>query len=200
MVCIKANDEIVKVYQRIITAMRERVEWNGDIIIRKNTMILVGRVRSMYFELATRRVYSDIEELDFDMANAFEMGNNKLITNIINMLLYPFGKWGAIKGLNVEQDYMVLAALFSQIYKEIDVETYFTKTSFKFFINGIQITFEDAMEKCIHYIQKQSYFLPPFTSFLYSKCPKGTVLFGHFLGIIQLALYLPNNNFHLYLF
>ena len=36
MVCIKANDEIVKVYQRIITAMRERVEWNGDIIIRKN--------------------------------------------------------------------------------------------------------------------------------------------------------------------
>ena len=95
MVCIKANDEIVKVYQRIITAMRERVEWNGDIIIRKNTMILVGRVRSMYFELATRRVYSDIEELDFDMANAFEMGNNKLITNIINMLLYPFGKWGA---------------------------------------------------------------------------------------------------------
>ena len=155
MVCIKANDEIVKVYQRIITAMRERVEWNGDIIIRKNTMILVGRVRSMYFELATRRVYSDIEELDFDMANAFEMGNNKLITNIINMLLYPFGKWGAIKGLNVEQDYMVLAALFSQIYKEIDVETYFTKTSFKFFINGIQITFEDAMEKCIDYIQKQ---------------------------------------------
>ena len=143
MVCIKANDEIVKVYQRIITAMRERVEWNGDIIIRKNTMILVGRVRSMYFELATRRVYSDIEELDFDMANAFEMGNNKLITNIINMLLYPFGKWGAIKGLNVEQDYMVLAALFSQIYKEIDVETYFTKTSFKFFINGIQITFEE---------------------------------------------------------
>ena len=41
MVCIKANDEIVKVYQRIIAAMRERVEWNGDIIIRKNTMILV---------------------------------------------------------------------------------------------------------------------------------------------------------------
>lgn len=155
MVCIKANDEIVKVYQRIIAAMRERVEWNGDIIIRKNTMILVGRVRSMYFELAARRVYSDIEELEFDRANAFEMGNNKLITNIINMLLYPFGKWGAIKGLNVEQDYMVLAALFSQIYKEIDVETYFTKTSFKFFINGIQITFEDAMEKCIDYIQKQ---------------------------------------------
>lgn len=117
MVCIKANDEIVKVYQRIITAMRERVEWNGDIIIRKNTMILVGRVRSMYFELATRRVYSDIEELDFDMANAFEMGNNKLITNIINMLLYPFGKWGAIKGLNVEQDYMVLAALFRRFIK-----------------------------------------------------------------------------------
>ncbi len=88
MVCIKANDEIVKVYQRIIAAMRERVEWNGDIIIRKNTMILVGRVRSMYFELAARRVYSDIEELEFDRANAFEMGNNNLITNIINMLLY----------------------------------------------------------------------------------------------------------------
>ena len=155
MVYIKANNEIIKVYQRIILSMKQRVEWNGDIIIRKNTMILVGRVRSMYFELATRRVYSDIEELTFDSANAFEMGNNKLITNIINMLLYPFGKWGAIKGLNVEQDYMVLAALFSQIFKEIDVETYFTKTSLKFFINGIQITFEDAMEKCIAYIVKQ---------------------------------------------
>ena len=155
MIYIKANNEIIKVYQRIIMSMKERVEWYGDIIIRKNTMILVGRVRSMYFELATRRVYSDIEELTFDSANAFEMGNNKLITNIINMLLYPFGKWGAIKGLNVEQDYMVLAALFSQIFKEIDVETYFTKTSFKFFINGIQITFEDAIEKCVGYIEKQ---------------------------------------------
>lgn len=155
MICIKANSEIVRVYQRIIMSMKERVEWNGDIIIRKNTMILVGRVRSLYFELATRRVYSDIEELEFDSADAFEMGSNKLITNIINMLLYPFGKWGAIKGLNVEQDYMVLAALFSQIFKEIDVETYFTKTSLKFFIAGIQITFEDAMEKCIRYIEKQ---------------------------------------------
>ena len=35
MVCIKANYEIVKVYQRIITAMRERVEWNGDIIYER---------------------------------------------------------------------------------------------------------------------------------------------------------------------
>lgn len=155
MVYIKANTEIIKVYQRVITSMKERVEWNGDIVIRKNTMILVGRVRSMYFELSSRRVYSDIEEFSLDSAKAFEMKNNKLLTNIINIMLYPFGKWGAVKGLNVEQDYMKLATLFSQIFKEIDVETYFTKMSMKFFIAGIQITFEDAMEKCIEYIEKQ---------------------------------------------
>ncbi len=155
MVYIKANTEIIKVYQRVITSMKERVEWNGDIVIRKNTMILVGRVRSMYFELSSRRVYSDIEEFSLDSEKAFEMKNNKLLTNIINMMLYPFGKWGAVKGLNVEQDYMKLATLFSQIFKEIDVETYFTKMSMKFFIAGIQITFEDAMEKCIEYIEKQ---------------------------------------------
>ena len=39
MIYIKANNEIIKVYQRIIMSMKERVEWYGDIIIRKNTMI-----------------------------------------------------------------------------------------------------------------------------------------------------------------
>ena len=62
MVYIKANNEIIKVYQNVITSKKERVEWNGDIVIRKNAMILVGRLRSMYFELSSRRVYSDIEE------------------------------------------------------------------------------------------------------------------------------------------
>ena len=61
MVYIKANNEIIKVYQSVITSKKERVEWNGDIVIRKNAMILVGRLRSMYFELSSRRVYSDIE-------------------------------------------------------------------------------------------------------------------------------------------
>ena len=56
MVYIKANNEIIKVYQNVITSKKERVEWNGDIVIRKNAMILVGRLRSMYFELSSRRV------------------------------------------------------------------------------------------------------------------------------------------------
>lgn len=155
MVYIKANNEIIKVYQSVITSKKERVEWNGDIVIRKNAMILVGRLRSMYFELSSRRVYSDIEEFSLDPAKAFEIKDNILLTNIINMMLYPFVKWGAIKGINVEKDYMVLAALFSQIFKEIDVQTYFTKTSMKFFNDEIQITFEDAMEKCIEHIEEQ---------------------------------------------
>ena len=145
MVYIKANNEIIKVYQNVITSKKERVEWNGDIVIRKNAMILVGRLRSMYFELSSRRVYSDIEEFSLDPA----IKDNILLTNIINMMLYPFVKWGAIKGINVEKDYMVLAALFSQIFKEIDVQTYFTKTSMKFFNDEIQITFEDAMEMAV---------------------------------------------------
>ena len=155
MVYIKANNEIIKVYQSVITSKKERVEWNGDIVIRKNAMILVGRLRSMYFELSSRRVYSDIEEFSLDPAKAFEIKDNILLTNIINMMLYPFVKWGAIKGINVAKDYMVLAALFSQIFKEIDVQTYFTKTSMKFFNDEIQITFEDAMEKCIEHIEEQ---------------------------------------------
>ena len=155
MVYIKANNEIIKVYQSVITSKKERVEWNGDIVIRKNAMILVGRLRSMYFELSSRRVYSDIEEFSLDPAKAFEIKDNILLTNIINMMLYPFVKWGAIKGIKVEKDYMVLAALFSQVFKEIDVQTYFTKTSMKFFNDEIQITFEDAMEKCIEHIEEQ---------------------------------------------
>ena len=35
MVYIKANNEIIKVYQNVITSKKERVEWNGDIVIRK---------------------------------------------------------------------------------------------------------------------------------------------------------------------
>ena len=33
MVYIKANNEIIKVYQSVITSKKERVEWNGDIVI-----------------------------------------------------------------------------------------------------------------------------------------------------------------------
>lgn len=97
----------------MITSKKERVEWNGDIVIRKNAMILVGRLRSMYFELSSRRVYSDIEEFSLDSAKAFEIKDNILLTNIINMMLYPFVKWGAIKGIKLRRTIWCSAALFS---------------------------------------------------------------------------------------
>ena len=68
MVYIKANNEIIKVYQSVITSKKERVEWNGDIVIRKNAMILVGRLRSMY---------TSHKHNKYDVISFRKMGSNK---------------------------------------------------------------------------------------------------------------------------
>ena len=62
-------------------------------------------------EFKVDKVYKGSIENDIiSVLEPFEIKDNILLTNIINMMLYPFVKWGAIKGIKVEKDYMVLAA------------------------------------------------------------------------------------------
>ena len=145
MIYLNSNPELKNVYSKIIKTTGERVEWNGVFIIRNNTIILPGGLRSMFLNLDSRTVRSNIEEMQISSPNAFEIGDNKILINTINMLLYAFGKWGSVKGLKVEHDYKKLSALFKNILDEIHIEVYFSDNGLKFFKDGIQVTFEDVI-------------------------------------------------------
>ena len=51
------------------------------------------------------------------------------------MVLYAFGKWGNIKGLRVDKDYVRLNRLFAQILGEFQVESQYAPEHFRFYKN-----------------------------------------------------------------
>ena len=66
--------------------------------------------------------------------------------DILNMVLYAFGKWGNIKGLRVDKDYVQLNRLFAQILGEFQVESQYGPEHFRFYKNKIRLTYEDVIE------------------------------------------------------
>ena len=76
------------------------------------------------------------------------------IQNIINMLLYAFGKWGTVKGLKVEKSESELNLLFVTILKEIGVEPDYSWLKFRFLKDGILITYEDVIQLAIEEKEK----------------------------------------------
>ncbi len=152
MVNLKANEELEKIYKRLINTMGEDVKWSGVFGISNNTLVLNGEIQSLIFDFDLKQVYSNIIDVN-ENGEIFEISDRKLIINILNMLLYVFGKWKAIRGLNVEQDYDRLSNLFKNILSEIDIDVYYSPSGIKFIKNGIQIVFEDVIQEAIDKIK-----------------------------------------------
>ena len=122
MILLKANEELKSVFGRMIKTMGVNVSWNERFVVLNNFLILSGSVRSLVFNFDNRKVNTNIIELPDSDEGAEAVENNEILTNVLNMTLYAFGKWGTIKGLKVDQDYNQLNSLFQAILKDIRIK------------------------------------------------------------------------------
>ncbi|MBR5316399.1 MAG: hypothetical protein IKU39_00710, partial [Lachnospiraceae bacterium] len=119
MIVLNATPELRLTFEKLIQTMEVSVKWNGLFVVIDNTLILQGDVRSLFFHFDSRKVMTNIIDLDIKVQQITPVENNPYVKNVINMLLYAFGKWGNIKGLTVEKDYAQLGRLFGNILSEI---------------------------------------------------------------------------------
>lgn len=154
MILLKADTESKTVFQRLIKTMGLNVVWNEVFIVINNNLILAGSGRSMMFHFDDKRLTTNIVDIPINEDAMQEMEGSRMLMNSLTLVLYAFGKWGAISGLTVEKDYAQLNQLFRSILKEIDVEPSFRNDNFRFFKEGVQITFEDVIQEILNLEEK----------------------------------------------
>lgn len=146
MIFLKANNEIGTVFKKVIKTMGENVTWQELFIINNNDLILVGKGKSLFFNFDTKRTGSSPVDVSVNTERAEDMADSQMLARVLNMTLYAFGKWGKIKGLKVEKDYAQLNNLFAVILKDLGIETAYTEEHFRFYKNGIQMTYEELIQ------------------------------------------------------
>lgn len=149
MILLKANDELKNVFGRMIKSMGANVTWTGNFVVLNHFLILSGNVRSLIFNFEKGKVITNVIELPDREEDMEPVADNETLSNVLNMTLYAFGKWGAIKGLKVEQDYRQLNGLFYAILKDIKVTPGFRDDNFRFYKNNVQITYEEVVQAAL---------------------------------------------------
>ncbi|MFG6383037.1 MAG: hypothetical protein K1V96_02125 [Lachnospiraceae bacterium] len=149
MILLKANNELKNVFSRMIKTMGVNVVWSGNFVILNNFLILSGNVRSLIFNFDNRKVITNVIELPDKEKDVESVGENEILTNVLNMTLYAFGKWGVIKGLKVEKDYRQLNGLFYTILKDIKVTPGFRDDYFRFYKDNLQMTYEEVVQAAL---------------------------------------------------
>ena len=149
MILLRANDELRETFERMIGAMKAPVEWNGIFAVIDNYIILQGEVRSLFFHFDTRKTTTNIIDIPVAEEQTVQIGDNVCLQNVINMVLYVFGKWGAIEGIKVNKDIAELNRLFTGILRELSIEPDYTWEHFRFYQGGIGITYEDVVGRAL---------------------------------------------------
>ncbi len=145
MIILNANIELKKTFERLIKTMREPVEWNGQFVVIGDYLILSGEVRSLFFNFESRKVITNLIDIPKQNEPPVEIGDHVKVQNVLNLVLYAFGKWGMIRGVKVDQDYAKLNRLFTNVLKEISVEPGYSHENFRFFKDGIRLNYEDVI-------------------------------------------------------
>ncbi|MDE5930944.1 MAG: hypothetical protein K2H40_00455 [Lachnospiraceae bacterium] len=171
MLLLKANSELQKVFGKLIKTMKVPVAWNDILVISNNSLILAGDVRSLIFNFDNKKSYTSIIEIPEESIRLQSMPADHILSNVMNMALYTFGKWGVITGLKVDKDYAALNALFADALRPVGIEPGFTKDNFRFFRGGIQITYEDTI-LAILWLLKQEGKLKEGQSLVTSELPQ----------------------------
>ena len=151
MIVLQATPELRVTFKKLIQTMEVQVNWNGLFVVIDNTLILQGDVRSLFFHFDSRKVITNIIDLEIPLQKIRVIEGNPYVKNVINMLLYAFGKWGNIKGLKVEKDYKQLSQLFTNILAELEFESEYTPEHFWFFEKGVRVVYEDVMQAAIEH-------------------------------------------------
>lgn len=146
MIVLRANAGLKSTFETLIKTMHANVKWNGQFVIIDNYLILLGEVRSLFFHFDSRKVVENIIDLPIKEEEIKPTEGETLVRDVINIILYAFGKWGTIKGLKVEKDYAQLNRLFQNVLTELYVEPEYTPEYFRFYQKGIRITYEDVIQ------------------------------------------------------
>ena len=162
MILLKANEELKNIFGRMLKTMDANVMWTGSIVVLNNFLILSGNVRSMIFNFDKGKVITNVIELPNKEEDMEPVADNQTLTNVLNMTLYAFGKWGVIQGLKVEKDYSQLNALFYAILKDMKIIPGFRDDNFRFYRENIQITYEEVIhvQSALFLCRNRNYFLP----------------------------------------
>lgn len=150
MVWLKMDSGLGNTYKKLIIASGADVDWQGEILIQNNTIILPGSINSLIFDFELKKVYPNIIDIPEIQGELFETEGRKLLANIFNLLLYVFGKWGALPGIRISHSYARIDLLFKQILKEINSEVYYSNSGIKFTTNGLSVVFEDIIISAIN--------------------------------------------------
>lgn len=149
MIVLRANQELKMTFERLIQTMGANVQWNGLFVVMNNFIILQGEVRSLFFHFDSRKAAENIIDVNVKEEDIKDTAGELQVQDVVNMILYAFGKWGSIKGLRVEKNYEQLGSLFGAILRGISVEPEYTPEYFRFYKNGIRITYEEVVEAAL---------------------------------------------------
>lgn len=149
MILLKADSVVKAVFKKTIKVMEEDIEWNEIFVINNNTMILPGEKKSLVFNFDNRKVMKTVADINVDEDKARLMLDNQALENILNMLLYIFGKWGQIKGLTVQKNYEQLNHLINNVLYDVKAEVQISPNMCHFYKKSVQITYEDVVDLII---------------------------------------------------
>lgn len=145
MIILNTNTELKKTFEKLLRTMKEPVEWNGQFVVIGDYLILPGRVRSLFFNFESRRVLTNLIEIPEQKEPPVEISEYTKVQNVLNLTLYAFGKWGMIRGIKVEKDFAQLNRLFMSVLQEFSVEPGYSSENFRFYKEGIRLTYEDVV-------------------------------------------------------
>ncbi len=151
MLVINANQEQKQVFNSLIEEMDAQVVWNGRFVIMGDRLILEGVVRSLFFHFDIQKTEVQLVDLSSDEEEEIEMSEHPELEELIAIAVYAFEKWGALKGVSVEQDVEQLDHIFTEILGAYDMEAFFSEEKLEFYQSGIRITYEDVVEAVLSF-------------------------------------------------
>lgn len=149
MIVLKSTAQLRLVFNKLIKTLSVPIDWNGNFIVSGNFLILPGKERSVIFNYDTRRVTTNLSDDKLGRKSAEPIENDSQLVNIFNLVLYAFGKWGALKGITVEKDYKKINSLFAAVFGEFGVAADYTAQHCFWYKDGTRITYEDVIQLAI---------------------------------------------------
>ncbi len=145
MIVLKTNRELDMTFDRLIKTMGVPVEWTKHFVVIGDYLILQGRVRSLFFNFESKKVITNVVDIPIT-EDVVQIEDGNKVCNVLNLVLYAFGKWGVIHGIKVEKDYAQVNALFESVLREIHVEPGYTRENFRFYRDNLRINYEDVVQ------------------------------------------------------
>lgn len=145
MIVLKTNRELDMTFDRLIKTMGVPVEWTKHFVVIGDYLILQGRVRSLFFNFESKKVITNVVDIPIT-EDVVQIEDGNKVCNVLNLVLYAFGKWGVIHGIKVEKDYAQVNALFESVLREIHVEPGYTWENFRFYRDNLRINYEDVVQ------------------------------------------------------